>query len=229
MPETDFPSARAARRIVTTTRRSLGWLGRRLYDLEITGQEHLAERGPAVLTANHLSLIDPVLVTLAAGRNVRYLALDELFGRSRLFDRVTLFHGAIPMSRTGPPLGALKEALAHLARGGLLGVFPEGRRVTVWGEVPPKRGAAWLAIGSGAPLVPMAIHGSQGSMGMEQPALRRTPVRVWIEPPLRPDDYLDRIDPLGAMMEDWRTALEGRLGAWAGLSPAASQQLRGPR
>ncbi len=199
---------------MAVTHRPLGWLGRRLFDLEVTGRQHLPPDGPAVLTANHLSLIDPVLVTLAAGRNVRYLALDELFGRSRLFDRVTLFHGAIPMSRTRPPLGALRQALAHLDTGGLLGVFPEGRRVTAWGEVAPKRGAAWLAIGSGAPLVPVAIHGSEGTMGMEQPALRRTPVRIWIEPPLIPDDYLDRVDPPAAMMADWERALDARLGPW---------------
>ncbi len=169
-----------------------------------------------MLTANHLSLIDPVLVTLAARRNVRYLALDELFGRSRLFDRVTLYFGAISMSRTHPPLGALREGLAHLAAGGLLGVFPEGRRVAAWGEVEPKRGAAWLAMATNAPLVPVAIHGSDRAMGVEHRELRPVPLRIWIEPPLQPGSYLDRVDPLAAMMADWEQAIDARLGPWQG-------------
>jgi 1-acyl-sn-glycerol-3-phosphate acyltransferase len=216
VPEPDFPTALAARRFVTALRRPVGWAGRLLFDLETSGRDHVPPEGPAVVTSNHLSLIDPVLVTMAAGRNIRYLALDELFGRSRLFDRVTLFFGAIPMSRTRPPLGALREGLAHLSGGGLLGVFPEGRRVSAWGELGPKRGAAWLAIATNSPLIPVAIHGSEMLMGMEHTGLRPAPIRIWIEPPLHPDAYLDREDPLGAMMADWERAVDARLRPWQG-------------
>ncbi|MGD2051126.1 MAG: lysophospholipid acyltransferase family protein [Acidimicrobiia bacterium] len=212
----DFPTASAARRFVAATHRSIGWVGRRLFDIEITGRDHVPRHGPAVVTANHLSLIDPVLVTMAARRNIRYLSLDELFNRSRLFDRVTLFFGAIPMSRTRPPLGALREGLTHLAGGGLLGVFPEGRRASAWGELKPKRGAAWLAIATNSPLIPVAIHGSEKIMGMEHTGVERTSIRIWIEPPLLPDAYLDREDPLGAMMADWEQVVDARLRPWQG-------------
>ena len=85
--------------------------------------------GPVVVASNHFSNIDPVVVSMTVQRPIRYLAVDELYGNSALFDRLTLWLGAIPMSRTRAPLGALRTALAELSAGGTVGVFPEGVRV----------------------------------------------------------------------------------------------------
>jgi 1-acyl-sn-glycerol-3-phosphate acyltransferase len=202
-------------RVHEVTRRPVSWFFRLVSDLRITGREHIPAESRAVIAGNHLSHIDPPVISLAAPRNVRYLALDELFGKTRLFDWITLYYEAIPMSRTRAPLGAMREAIATLEGDGLLGVFPEGRRVAAWGEVyPPKRGAAWLAMRTGSPLVPVAVQGTQGTLSIDVPGLARTAVRVWVEPPLLPEDYLDRIDPIGAMMDDWYRALDRRLGMW---------------
>jgi hypothetical protein len=62
--------------------------------------------------------------------------------------------------------------------------------------------------------VPVAIAGAQRTLSQTESRFRRTPVRIWIEPPLEPSRYVDRIDPLEAMMSDWRTAMDSRLGAW---------------
>lgn len=202
-------------RVHEITRRPAGWFFRLATDLRITGREHIPVNGAAVLAANHLSHIDPPMITLAAPRNVRYLALDELFGQTKVFDWITLYYGAIPMSRDRPPLGAMREAIATLEGGGLLGVFPDGKRVAAWGDVyPPKRGAAWLAMRTGAPLIPVAVQGTQGTLSVDVPGLKRTAVRVWVEPPLLPDRYVDHVDPVGAMMEDWYQALDRRLRPW---------------
>jgi 1-acyl-sn-glycerol-3-phosphate acyltransferase len=184
------------------------------YDLEMTGTGHIPVTGPVVLAANHLSLIDPPFVGLTVKRNVRYLALEDLFGRSRLFDSLTLFFGSIPISRDRPTHGPMKAALAELEAGGAVGVFPEGGRVRRWGDVAPKKGAAWLSLRTGAPLVPIALHGTQRTLSLDDMRFRRTSVRVWVERPLRPDDYLDRVDPLDAMMEDWRLAVDAHLAPW---------------
>ena len=202
-------------RVHELTRRPAGWFFRFVSDLRITGREHIPAHSRAVLAANHLSHLDPPIVTLAAPHNVRYLALDELFGRTRVFDWITLYYEAIPLSRTRAPLGAMREALATLEDDRLLGVFPEGKRVAAWGEVyPPKRGAAWLAMRTGSPLIPVAIQGTQGTLSVDVPGLRRVAIRAWVEPPLLPDDYLDRVDPIGAMMDDWHRAMDRRLKPW---------------
>lgn len=189
-------------------------LGRLLHDLEVTAEEPIPTDRAVVVAANHFSHLDPVLVTIAAHRNVRYLAVDELFGRSRLFDTTTGMFGAIPLPRDGVPLGALRTALGHLAIGGAVGVFPEGRRVAEWGEEDPKRGAAWLSLRTGAPLYPLAIAGSLGTMSPREKRVRRTPIRVWSGRAIHPDGYLDRVDPLGAMMRDWHAWMDERLAPW---------------
>jgi 1-acyl-sn-glycerol-3-phosphate acyltransferase len=189
-------------------------LGRFLFDVEITGQEHVPT-GPVVFAANHFSHIDPPLVTVAVRGSVRYLAVDELYGRSRGFDQLMGFFGAIPTPRERPPFGALKTALRHLGDGGWVGLFPEGRRVEYWGENEPKRGAAWLSMRTGAPLVPVAIVGAEEILSLLDDSFHRMPVRIWVEAPLLPDSYLDRVDPLGAMMQDWRDAIDRRLQLWS--------------
>ena len=200
--------------VVSACHSSVNLVARAVFDLEVTGREHMPTSGGVVLAANHLSLIDPPFVGLTIKRNVRYLALEELFGRSRFFDELTLFFGAIPISRDRPTHGPIRTALAELASGGAVGVFPEGGRVERWGAGVPKKGAAWLAMRSGVPLVPVALTGTEGTLSLTDMRIRRTAVRVWVSEPLYPDDYLDRVDPLDAMMADWVAALDHHLAPW---------------
>ena len=145
---------------------------------------------------------------------MRYLAVDELYGNSRLFDRFTKFGGAIPMSRTRAPLGALRLALFELASGGTIGLFPEGVRVWAWGEQPPKRGAAWLARRAGVPLVPIAVSGSDLAMGRGARGISRAAMHVEVCQPILPAEFEDDPDPVGAMTDEWAArigrALEGK-------------------
>ncbi len=207
------PANPAAEVVVRTLRPLAGVLARRLLDLEVTGPPVPTVPG-AVLAANHLSHLDPPIVQYVAGRSVRFLAVDELFGGSRILATTLRFFGAVPLDRDGVPVQALRTAVDHLRRGGLVGVFPEGRRVRHWGEETPRRGAAWLAWMSGAPLVPVAIHGSGALLAPDHPGVARAPIRVWVEPPLMWHTFADRVDPLGAMMEAWRARIDARLGPW---------------
>ena len=211
--------------MVDGAHRLAGWLTRvgsptvrrlagTLLDFELTGAEHIPEAGGLVVAANHISHIDPVVVTVSVGREVRYIALDELFGRI-VFDAVTLVFGAIPTNRDGSPLGALKEAIRYIEDGGVVGVFPEGRRVAYWGETAPKRGAAWLSWMTGAPLLPITVHGTHRTMSPASgEEVRRPSLRVWVDEPLYWYDYADSVDPLGSMTERWRSDVGERLGIW---------------
>jgi len=187
---------------------------RRLLSGEIEGQEHIPSAGPYIVTANHLSLIDPVLVTMTFGRLIRFLALDELFGEYWLLDRSMVYFGAVPVSRERPPLGAMKHALAILAEDDVLGIFPEGARAGHWGERPIKRGAAWLSLATGAPVVPCSISGTEGTLSLLEPGIHVPAVRLSVHPPLDPGSYIHREDPLGSMMDDWASAIDNRIGHW---------------
>lgn len=189
-------------------------VGSTFFDLKVTGREHIPAEGPLVVASNHFSHLDVPLVGFSLDRYTRFLAVDELYGRSRLFDAMIGFFGAIPLDRDGYPVGAMRTAISHLEEGQVIGLFPEGRRVEEWGVDPPKKGAAWLAWMSGAPLLPVAIHGTQTSLAPAARRLRRTAVRIWIDEPLWWYDYLDRVDPLASMMSDWYERVNERLEPW---------------
>ncbi len=172
--------------------------------------------GPVVVAANHFSHLDPVVASLAVGRPIRYLAVDELFGNSRFFDNLTLWLGAIPMSRTRAPLGALRLAIDELTAGGAVGVFPEGVRVWRWGEKEAKRGAAWLAQRVGVPLLPVAIAGTDEAMGRGTRRISHRPVHIEVCEPIFPCDFGGGPDPLGAMTGVWRERIDAVLGPWYG-------------
>ena len=169
--------------------------------------------GPVVIAANHYSHLDPIVISAAAGRRIRFLAVDELFGNSRVFDRLTTWLGAIPMTRTGIPFGALKLALAEISSGGSIGVFPEGERVWAWGEKLPKRGAAWLARRAGVPLVPVAVAGTDRSFGRGASWISRAPIHVEVCRPIHPADYAKIADPVSAMTAVWEARITDALTA----------------
>jgi len=206
-PEIGFPrGARTAWRLAAPIARGLGrwWV-----DFERRGLA--LPSGPVVVAANHFSNVDPVVVGMTAGRPIRFLAVDELFGNSSTFDALTHWLGAIPLSRTRAPLGALRLALAELGAGGSVGVFPEGVRVWAWGETAPRRGAAWLARRAGVPLVPIMVAGTDQVMGRGGHRIARSRVTATVCEPILPADYRGHHDPIGAMTEEWRSRVGAEL------------------
>ncbi|MBT8249630.1 MAG: 1-acyl-sn-glycerol-3-phosphate acyltransferase [Acidimicrobiia bacterium] len=157
-------------------------------------------RGPAVVTPNHLSFVDPVFVAIAIGRPLRYLTSEIVLGQHPRFDDLINWMGIIPLDLGRIPLRPLRTALAHLESGGTVGVFPEGRRALEWREAPAKQGAAWLAIRTGTPLVPVSIAGSFEAMGDDK-KLRRRPITVTVGEPLLPHRFADRSEMTEAWIE----------------------------
>ncbi len=187
---------------------------RMYFDLDVTGAEHLPSDGPVVVAANHFSHLDPPLIGVSLARDFRFLAVDELWGKNRGLGWALRHWDAIPLDRDGYPVGAMRAAIEHLEAGEVLGLFPEGRRVERWGVDDPKRGAAWLAWMTGAPLVPVAIIGTQHAMTPLDASLRRTSVHLWVEEPIWWFEYADRVDPVGSMTADWFDAVDQRLSPW---------------
>ncbi len=169
-------------------------------------------KGPFVAVINHFSLLDPPIAGLAIRRPVRFLALDEIWGVHLALDAVLVLFDSIPVSRSDRrAVGALRAALRHLESGRPIGVFPEGRRVAVWGERPLKTGAAWLAIRASVPVVPVAIWGSQHAMPMDGMRIRRAPIRVVVGLPIDPEPFSEQADPVVTLNESIRSALDQEL------------------
>lgn len=196
--------------------RVLRAVGKALFSLQVEQEAH-PPNPPFVVAANHYSHFDSPAIGAALDLPVRYLALENIFGVSRLLDWLIIGFGAIPTPRDRRPVGAVRTALAALGEGEVVGVFPEGTRVSHWGTLSPKRGAGWLATTAGVPLLPVAVVGSGRVLGLEN-RLRRGPIRVVIGEALQPG--AGGADELTRAWSEW-------VGAQIGRYP--SSEVSGPR
>ena len=147
--------------------------------MELVGAENLPMSGKVLLAANHTHNVDGPLLFALMPRPVSFFVKAEAFvGPIKPF----LLHiGQIPIRRGTVERAPLTAALETLAADGVVGVFPEGTRGT--GEVAKvEHGIAYLAVRSGAPVVPIVCSGTKAVLPRR--SLRRPRVRVVIGAPV---------------------------------------------
>lgn len=130
-----------------------------MFAMRFYGLENIPHTGPVILTPNHVTYLDPILVSLAVRRRLFYMAWDELFAVPLLGGIMRLF-GAFPLKLEGYDLSAIKRAYKHLRNAEALVIFPEGGRTTTGKLDPFKPGAFRLALQLGIPVVPVTIKGA---------------------------------------------------------------------
>ncbi|MUT65503.1 1-acyl-sn-glycerol-3-phosphate acyltransferase [Paenibacillus sp. NEAU-GSW1] len=128
-----------------------------LFRLKAVGIENIPTDGPVVLASNHISNFDPPTVGIKLKRKVHYMAKQELFDIP-VFGPLIKGLGAFPVKRGGVSKEAIRSAISLLQEGKVMGIFPEGTRHQAEGAAA-KKGAAMIAIRSGATVVPVAIVG----------------------------------------------------------------------
>jgi 1-acyl-sn-glycerol-3-phosphate acyltransferase len=162
--------------------RPLVRLGLRLgWRVKVHGARHIPRSGPVILAANHIGLLDgPALVALTRRPTFAMVKREAFSGAVGQF----LIHvGQISLNRREIDPQAIRRAVQVLRAGRMLAVFPEGARsggAVAWA----KGGAAYLAMVSGAPIVPVAILGTRepGQHKDQVPRLRRPIHLVYGEP-----------------------------------------------
>lgn len=142
---------------------------RRRYVVRQHGLDRVPATGPVIFAANHIGVLDGPMLAMFAPRPVHSLVKREMFeGRT---GRLLLRSGQIPLDRYATDPRALRTALRVLRDGGAVGVFPEGNRGD--GELHRfHHGAAYLALVSGAPVVPVILMGTRvpgGGIGSVPP------------------------------------------------------------
>ena len=151
------------------TNRALYYLARVLlvpcfliwFRLQRTGREHARLRGGMVVASNHRSFLDPFVIgaLLPWARRIQFVAKVELFEKrwqGWLLSRL----GAFPIRRGRSDEMAMETARLIVERGGTVIIFPEGTRIRSGSLGRPKRGVGRLALETGAPVLPVAVHGS---------------------------------------------------------------------
>jgi glycerol-3-phosphate dehydrogenase (NAD(P)+) len=123
------------------------------------GREHVPD-GAVILAANHRSFLDPFVIGICLNRPVYFVAKKELFDR-RLAGWFLNCLGAFPIRRGESDEESVETAKQILARGDALVIFPEGTRVREGSLGRAKRGVGRLALESGSPVVPVAVHGTE--------------------------------------------------------------------
>jgi 1-acyl-sn-glycerol-3-phosphate acyltransferase len=129
--------------------------------LERTGREHIPARGPVILASNHRSFLDPFVIAVMARRPLYFVAKKELFLFHPAVSWLLSALGAFPIDRGGSDREAMATARAILDRGEAVLMFPEGTRVRPGALGRPKRGVGRLALETGAPVVPLAVIGTE--------------------------------------------------------------------
>ena len=162
-----------------------------LFRLRVKGKEHLPREGGYVLSANHVSNLDPWPLgwPLFPHRELRFMAKAELF-RSPLWP-ILRFGGAFKVNRGEGDEKAIDTAVRLARDGEVVAIFPEGTRrekgLVKKFEARPHTGAARVALTAGVPLVPAAISGTD--------RIRRLgPLRVAYGAPVELDD-LRKLEP----------------------------------
>jgi len=179
-----------------------GSIVRAMYRLEVVGADRLPVTGPVVIAPNHDSVLDGIILGAAISRELRFLAKAELW-RSRLLAWMLDGLGAIRIKRGHGDQLALARMRQALEAGQTVAIFPQG---AVRGERVWHRGAARMALVTGAPLVPVRLIGTAQALSRGRIGFPR--LRVIIGEPITVARAQEEPVAATKLTERLRTAVE---------------------
>jgi glycerol-3-phosphate dehydrogenase (NAD(P)+) len=130
------------------------------FRMQRIGLEHVPKRGPVIIAANHRSFLDPFVIACMARRPMYYVAKHDIF-MGRVISWLLTSLGAFPVRRGASDSETIVTAKAILERGDIVLIFPEGTRTRPGALGTPRRGVGRLALETGAPVVPVAVIGTE--------------------------------------------------------------------
>jgi 1-acyl-sn-glycerol-3-phosphate acyltransferase len=181
-----------------TYRRALTPVIHAAYDIEVRGQEHVPASGRLIVTANHDSMLDPFILAAVIPRPIRWLGKSELWKVPGLRWWLGTLE-AIPVQRGGSDIAAISSAIEALEAGEAVGIFPEGgvKREGLW-----LRGAARMALATGAPLLPVRLLDTRKAFGRRSIAF--PPLAALIGEPI----VVERMEPTAELARELTDRLQ---------------------
>lgn len=130
-----------------------------IYRIKVNGIENIPENETFMVSANHIHILDPIIVAMQIKPQVHFLSKKEIFS-NKFFAWVFNKLGVIPVDRNNNDLKAIKACFKVLRNGKVLGIFPEGTRVKNVSIDNFKKGAVMIALKSKVPILPIHIEGT---------------------------------------------------------------------
>ena len=156
-PETKWK--KVERKIVKAFLRTLYKI---FFRVKVTGEENktkAAEKGGYIICANHINYLDAAAIVVFSKERVYFVAKHDL-GRIPILRWLEHLFDVIPIKRNQQDMDAMKRCLKTIKNGDPLALFPEGTRNGLEKNGKAKNGAAYMAIKSGCPVVPVGISGT---------------------------------------------------------------------
>ncbi len=168
----------------------LGPMLRVLYRPKVSGLEHVPGDGPVIMAINHNTFLDSIFLPLMVKRPITFLAKDEYFTTPGFkgFLMRTFFKavGQVPIDRSGGDASeaALRTGARVLDGGNILGIYPEGTRSPDGKLYRGHTGVARMALAAGAPVIPVALHGTREVQPLNKKLPRVRQIAIDIGAPL---------------------------------------------
>lgn len=173
------------------------------------GLHHVPDHGPFILTANHQSYLDPILLQAVIRRPIHTMSKSTQFSDPITGPIVKALKG-FPVRRFQVDPQAVRLALRILAQGEGVGIYIEGERTWDGRLQPPRLGTIRLLLKAGVPVIPCGISGTYDIWPRWDRRLRRGTVRIRVGPPIR-FPKLDRREERDAAMPAARDSIMGAL------------------
>jgi len=160
-------------------------------DATVNGVENFPKRGPALIVINHLGDADAILLAASVPKIIDAMGKIEL-NEHWLAGPMLRAYGVIWVHRGRPDRRAIRAALDGLSQGRMIALAPEGRQSVEGGLEEGTEGAAFLAMKSGAQIVPVAMTGTENENVYNGKFWKRAKVTLAVGKPFHLKEYDDR-------------------------------------
>jgi len=162
-----------------------------MMDATVTGMENFPKKGPALVVINHLGDADVVLLAATIPTTIDGMGKIEL-NEHWFVGPMFRAYGVIWVHRGRPDRKAIRAALDGLSQGRIVAIAPEGRQSLDGGLEEGTEGAAFLALKSGAPIVPLGMTGTENENIYNGKFWKRAKVTLAVGKPFYLKKYDDR-------------------------------------
>lgn len=157
---------------------------RLLARVQVDNIENLPKEGAYIAVSNHLGRLDAALVYVFVDRRDITMMVAEKYKNVAILRWFVKALDSIWVDRFNADLGAIRESMSRLKKGGVLVIAPEGTRSPTGALIEARGGGSYLAARTGVPVVPVAIAGSEDKrLVAHLKRLKRVPIHVRVGKP----------------------------------------------